>query len=438
MGTPVSTIASGECLKDRYRLERLLGRGGMAAVWLGRDEVLERPVAIKVLSDTIASDPDFVARFRREARVAAGLAHPNLVKVFDFSEEGERPYLVMEFVPGGDLAAHVSNGERVDCERLAQELLDAVAHIHDAGIVHRDIKPQNILLAPDGTVKLVDFGIAQPHDATSLTQTGLVLGTRRYAAPEVMEGKPATPRSDLYSCGIVLRHCLGEGPSSMRSVVEWLTHPDPAARAASARQALSLLRRDGRLAGEPTEAFSPLEPTPVVASTPAATVAGSPRGGRTRVAAAAGAVAFVAAVAAFAVFASGGSEENRQGPAKARAADRPAQHRRAEADAAPVEAVPAAEGDDPARGSALNEEGYEMIQAGEYEAAVPVLEEAVRSFPAGTEELSYAYALFNLGNALRLSGHPEQAIPVLERRLEIPDQAATVQRELEAARSEAG
>ena len=198
-------IGIGELLKDRYRLERTLGRGGMAAVWLGHDEVLERPVAVKVLSDTIADDPDFVARFRREAHTAAGLSHPNLVDVYDFSEEGERPYLVMQFVPGENLAERLERGTGVDCEQLARELLAALAHIHAAGILHRDVKPANVIVEPGGTAKLIDFGIALPRDATALTSTGLVLGTERYAAPEVMEGRPATERSDLYSCGVVLR-----------------------------------------------------------------------------------------------------------------------------------------------------------------------------------------------------------------------------------------
>src|SRR5690242_12057354 len=123
----------------------------MAAVWLGQDEVLERPVAVKVLADTIAGDPEFVARFRREAPTAAGLSHPNLVGVYDYSEEGERPYLVMQFVPGEDLASRLSRGEAVDRDRLARELLAALAHIHAAGILHRDVKPANVILEPDGT-----------------------------------------------------------------------------------------------------------------------------------------------------------------------------------------------------------------------------------------------------------------------------------------------
>jgi serine/threonine-protein kinase len=143
----LGSIGPGSLLKGRYRVERLLGRGGMASVWRARDEVLDRAVAVKLLSDTISSEPEFLARFRREARVAAGLWHPNLIGVYDYAERAERPYLVMEFVPGGDLASRIKHGP-IDCERLARELLGAVAHIHAAGIVHRDIKPQNVLIAP--------------------------------------------------------------------------------------------------------------------------------------------------------------------------------------------------------------------------------------------------------------------------------------------------
>src|SRR3954449_1859860 len=129
-----TAIGIGELLKDRYRLERTLGRGGMAAVWLGHDEVLDRPVAVKVLSDTIASDPGFVARFRREATTAAGLSHTHLVGVYDFSQQGERPHLVVEFVPGETPAQRLEGGEALDWDSLARELLAALAHIHNVGI----------------------------------------------------------------------------------------------------------------------------------------------------------------------------------------------------------------------------------------------------------------------------------------------------------------
>src|SRR3954449_6089932 len=251
-----TAIGIGELLKDRYRLERTLGRGGMAAVWLGHDEVLDRQVAVKVLSDTIATDPGFVARFRREARTAAGLSHPNLVGVYDYSDEGERPYLVMQFVPGENLAARLQRGQGVDCDKLARELLEALAHIHQVGILHRDIKPANIIVEPDGTAKLIDFGIALPRDATALTSPGLILGTERYAGPEVMEGRPATERSDLYSAGIVLRSCEGSCSRALGALIDWMTSRDPMARPASARQALARLQRAEAL-GEPTLLYEP-------------------------------------------------------------------------------------------------------------------------------------------------------------------------------------
>lgn len=435
----MSGIATGELLKGRYRLERLLGHGGMAAVWLGHDEVLERPVAVKVLADTIAGDPEFVARFRREARTAAGLSHPNLVGVYDYSEEGERPYLVMQFVPGEDLASRLARGEAVDRDRLARELLAALAHIHAAGILHRDVKPANVILEPDGTAKLIDFGIALPRDATALTSTGLVLGTERYAAPEVMEGQAATERSDLYSCGVVLRSCEGRCSPTLRSLIDWLISPDPGARPASAWQALARLERPERLGGERTQAFAPVaEEAPVRQPAPSPA---RPDGTRLRMAAVLALLA-AAAIVAVVVLSGGNGERGKGGAAVAQAKDKgqakggkqaqPSEPTEAEAPAA----VPTAA--DPTRGSELNEQGYAMIQAGEYEAAVPVLEEAVRSFPEGSEDLNYAYALFNLGDALRLSGRPEDAIPVLEQRLQIPNQTSTVEQELEAARAEAG
>jgi serine/threonine protein kinase len=470
------TIGTGERLKDRYRLERTLGRGGMAAVWLGHDEVLDRPVAVKVLSDTIASDPGFVARFRREARTAAGLSHPNLVGVYDFSEEDERPYLVMQFVPGENLAERLERGERVDGDKLARELLDALTHIHEVGILHRDIKPANIIVEPDGTAKLIDFGIALPRDATALTSTGLVLGTERYAAPEVMEGQPATERSDLYSCGLVLRLCGDQCSRSLRFLVGEMTSKDPRDRPLSARHALDRLEEPA-IKEPPTEVFKPsftrrtehlprtegqAPPPPPSAQSQSASSSGSRR---TAVAAILGLLAVLVVIAAVAL--GGGDSGGEGGERAAQAQSAKGEGRNAGADeggegdsqptasaedAEPEEAseppppseeseagaTPTASGTDPALGASLNEEGFALIQSGDYESAVPLLEEAVAAFPEGTEDLNYAYALFNLGNALRLSGRPEEAIPVLERRLEIPNQEGEVRKELEAAEAEVG
>jgi eukaryotic-like serine/threonine-protein kinase len=421
-------IAPGARLKDRYRLERLLGRGGMASVWLASDQVLERPVAVKVLSDTIASDPEFLARFRREARVAAGLSHPNLIGVYDYAEGAERPYLVMEYVPGDNLAERRSQNVEIGCERLARELLGALAHIHAAGIVHRDVKPQNVLIAPDGSAKLIDFGIALPKDATSLTHTGHLLGTARYIAPEVMNGKPATERSDLYSCGVVLRDCIGDDPPGhLRALVERLSTADPRGRPASAGEAIAQVNRGASILDQPTEPLGPTLRRP--RSQPSA-----PRLARGKAA-----VAVVAALATLAVallLVTDGPQEKRGGKTDSNVAasgrdDVEATGRNGSGATA---AVPAPAGNDLALGSSLNQEGFEMIQAGRYEEAIPVLEEAIRAFPPGTDDLNYAYALFNLGNALRLSGRPEEAIPVLERRLEIPNQTEVVRSELAAAR----
>lgn len=440
-----AAIGNGEILKGRYRLERMLGRGGMAAVWLGHDEVLDRPVAVKVLSDTIAGDPGFVARFRREARTAASLSHPNLVGVYDYSEEGERPYLVMQFVPGENLASLQERGEGVDRDQLARELLEALDHIHAAGILHRDVKPANVIVEPGGTAKLIDFGIALPRDATALTSTGLVLGTERYAAPEVMEGQPATERSDLYSAGVLLRSCDGPCSRELRFVIVWMTNSDPEGRPASARQALARLE-GGEEPGERTQVFEPLARPQVKPPPPRTyTRAGSHRG---RLGAAAAILGVLAAVLIVAVVVlGGGGDEGRggagaakQAKAKKDAGTKPEKTEPAEA-SEPTEttaSVPPPAEADPTRGAELNEQGYSLMQAGEYDAAVPVLEEAVGAFPEGSEDLDYAYALFNLGSALRLSGDPEAAIPILEQRLQIPNQTSTVEEELETARAEVG
>ncbi|HEY2441121.1 MAG TPA: protein kinase [Solirubrobacteraceae bacterium] len=243
----------------RYRLEQRLGAGGMATVWLAVDERLERPVAVKIVADTLADDESWIKRFKREARAAAALSHRGVVPVFDYGVEDGRPYLVMEYVPGGTLAQRLTAdadtgarrtrrpdgaaGRPPSPEHLARELLEALGAVHAAGILHRDIKPANLLLDGQGHIRLTDFGIAQPRDSTSLTRTGMVVGTLRYLAPEVAAGKPATVQSDLYSAGVVIRQVAGERPApALEALVAALTAEDPRERPASASAALELLR----------------------------------------------------------------------------------------------------------------------------------------------------------------------------------------------------
>jgi hypothetical protein len=261
-GDGTSAFGPGAVLGDRYRVESRIASGGMATVWLAHDEELGRKVAIKVLSDVLAEDPTYAERFRREARVAARVSNQNLVRVFDYSARSERPYIVMEYVEGGTLADRVAAGdaEELDCDRLARELLGALAAIHAAGVIHRDVKPSNVLLDPDGRARLTDFGIAQPEDATELTQTGQVLGTLKYMAPEVLTGNPATERSDLYALGVVLKESLvGREVPRLEALMDRLTATDPHERPGSATQALTLLETYEQRA---TTATAPAESAP--------------------------------------------------------------------------------------------------------------------------------------------------------------------------------
>ncbi|HEX6713013.1 MAG TPA: serine/threonine-protein kinase, partial [Thermoleophilaceae bacterium] len=250
----MSALGGGATLcEGRYRLDAVVGRGGMAIVWRATDLQLERDVAIKVISDVLAGDPTFVARFEREARLAAALNHPNLVKVFDFSVEEERPFLVMEYIGGGTLAE--ARGQALDVDSLARDLLDAVAHIHATGIVHRDIKPANVLLDADRAPRLTDFGIARSDETSGLTQTGQVLGTLRYIAPEVAAGEPATVRSDLFGLGVMLGELTGSRTEALERLLTRLSARNPEDRPASAGEVLGEL--DPTRVLEPTRSQEP-------------------------------------------------------------------------------------------------------------------------------------------------------------------------------------
>jgi serine/threonine protein kinase len=213
-----------ELAGGRYRTEEVLGRGGMAAVYSARDGELDRLVAVKVLAEHLADTPGFRERFLREAKLAAQLSHPNIVQVFDVGEEDGLPFIVMECVEGSTLADEAKQrgplnaAEVVD---LALQICGGLEHAHAAGLVHRDIKPQNLLLRPDGTVKIADFGIARAAETTKLTQAGSVLGTAAYLSPEQALGEEVTAAADIYSLGCVLYELLtGRTPHVFETLPE--------------------------------------------------------------------------------------------------------------------------------------------------------------------------------------------------------------------------
>jgi len=200
----------GQMLHNRYRIVELLGQGGMATIYRGHDTQLGRDVAIKVLRSEYGRDPAFVARFRQEAQSAAVLNHPNVVQVFDFGMESGDPFIVMELIDGGDLAGRIAQGplDPVDAARIAQQIYEALDAAHQRGIVHRDIKPTNVLLTKAGRVKVADFGIARAFSEAQLTMPGTTLGSVHYFSPEQARGELVTSASDIYSAGLVLFEML--------------------------------------------------------------------------------------------------------------------------------------------------------------------------------------------------------------------------------------
>ncbi|MEQ9398073.1 MAG: protein kinase, partial [Longimicrobiales bacterium] len=272
-------------LGGRYRLDEPIGRGGMAAVWRATDTVLSRPVAVKRLHAGLVADEEHRERFRREALMVARLSHPNLVHVLDRGEDGGGPYLVLELVDGEDLKSLLRREGPLAPERAARvcsQVAQALAYAHGQGLVHRDIKAQNVLLSEDGAAKLADFGIARmvggEHEA-GLTRTDMLLGSADYLSPEQANGKTLDALSDVYSLGIVLFECLtatlpyvGEGfvavamkhcsepPPDPRTVLadvpEWMaevvlraTQKDPADRYPSAAAMATALESGGPRGG---------------------------------------------------------------------------------------------------------------------------------------------------------------------------------------------
>jgi serine/threonine-protein kinase len=208
---------AGEVIAGRYELEELVGTGGMSRVYRARDRQLERDVALKILHERLGADDEHVSRFRHEARAVAQLSHPNVVTVIDRSSDGGRQFIVFEYVDGENLRQLLDRTGRLPARRALEIgicVADGLAYAHERGVVHRDVKPQNVLVGRDGEVKVTDFGIARSLDAESgLTLTGTVLGTSNYLSPEQATGKRVTESADVYSLGVLLYELLsGEVP----------------------------------------------------------------------------------------------------------------------------------------------------------------------------------------------------------------------------------
>jgi eukaryotic-like serine/threonine-protein kinase len=470
----------------------------MASVLLCEDERLGRQVAVKRLHAD--SPADVEQRFKREAKLGASLNHPNLVSVFDTATDDEGVLIVMEYVDGDPLSRVLRSGplRPEEVRRMVLELGEALDHAHAQGVVHRDVKPGNVLIRDDGVTKLADLGIATASDGTQITRSGVVLGTAAYMAPEQLEGRGAGPRADIYALAAIAFEALsGRRPREGRTPIE-IAHslategaPDlrdawpnaPAAAAKVLQRGMALDPDDrpssaGELARElagalqddeartaATRRFTrrtqvlPLPPPTRGASTggaqppSTATPARSrPAGRRASTGAILLALIFIAlAIATIAGAVLSGGDDKGSSPAadstpaaptkkgKAKREPRAKKEPTTEQPAAPAPA-PAQEEQQPPEGTSgadLNAQGFALMNQGRYDEAIPILQRAVDSFSPGTSDLNYAYALFNLGKSLRLAGRPDEAIPILKQRLEIPNQTETVKQELELAKQQA-
>jgi eukaryotic-like serine/threonine-protein kinase len=447
----VAVHAHGTLLADRYRVVRRLGAGGAATVLLCEDERLGRLVAVKRLH---TGSPDEMARrLHREARLGASLNHPNLVSVFDTETYDEGVLIVMEYVEGETLGDALRRGP-MPLKRALEvvgALASALDHAHAHGVVHRDVKPGNVLLRQDGVVKLADLGIGIAADNTRITRTGMALGTPSYMAPEQLEGDRPTPAVDIYALGALSFELLsgrkaheGNSPVEVARRVTAQAPPDlreawpdaPRAAAQAIRRAMSREPRDrqrsaGELSEELQSALAPSQVTRDAITLPLGGARGFPRWIP---------VLALLAVAVVAVLALTLGNDSDKSPSKP-AATTPAHKAKPKAKPKPTPAPPAQTtpaGAD--AGRQLNDQGKALIDSGQAAQAIPILERAVAAFPpdARATDINYAYALFNLADAYFKAGQPEKAIPLLEQRLQIPNQRGVVKKELKDAQRAAG
>ncbi len=306
---------TSDLLNNRYRLLELVGSGGMAAVYRGLDTLLQRQVAIKLLREGFAGDPSFLARFQREARAAARLDHPNIVTVHDVGQDGDRHYIVMEYVDGQDLKAFIRQRGRLSVHQavdIALQICAGVGHAHRAGIIHCDIKPQNVLVTREGRVKVTDFGIARALSELGITESDIVWGSPLYFAPEQAAGDAPSPASDVYSVGVIMYEMLSglppfqaekpaalalmhmredppplgarnpQTPAQLEWIIRKVLSKEPAARYRTAEQLAHVLKEYSRQSEQQT-GWQPIASIDAeMAAAPAPPVAPSPSAARSR------------------------------------------------------------------------------------------------------------------------------------------------------------
>jgi serine/threonine-protein kinase len=462
-------------LPDRYRIVRHIANGGMAGVWEATDQLLGRSVAVKVLASHLSEDDRARLRFEREARAAAVLSsHPNVVTIYDVGEHDGRAFMVMELMPGGTVADRLRAGRTIADETALRWLREAAAALdaaHDQGIVHRDIKPGNLLLDDRDRLAIADFGIARLALEDQLTATGQVLGTASYISPEQAVGEPATAASDRYALAVVAFELLTgsrpfaaehfaaqarahvedrpplateRDPSLPRGVDEVLDRglaKDPGDRWPSAGAMVAALDRamgESRPVTEPTRAIPPAPP-PTAQRT----------GGSPWPWVLAGLAALVVLAVAGAVLLSGdggGEEPRAQATATATAtAERtpektqtpeptPKATETPEPEPTETPEPPPSGGTDLDRAADLQLQGYNARRAGDYDQALTLSQQALEACGDTVQLSPCGYALYEVGAALNALGRHDEAIPYLEQRLDQYGPNKEVEKELKAAR----